>query len=469
MARQISDVLTEKSCLAAFLSVMLLAGLVLIYAVPPFGGFDEPFHWFRSLQVSRGVLLAPRLGDNDWGGAIDQHGVTYAYWFAEKFERGKPIVKADSRSMAQALAATTPQHKVVSFPSTASFAPTAYMPAAVAVFIARQFRRNPFIQTVYGRVAQLAMFCTLIGVAIWLLPSGRMAVLALATAPTVLHLATCFSADPVNIAVDLVFIAWCLRLHSYPATAFGFWQRTGMLWLTAVIGTLKPTYVPLVLLLVLIPPQHFRTSQGRWMFAATGMLLCLAIAAAWSGWYHFIPGIYWHSGANPAAALAFIADHPRATLGGMIHVITDNAAFYWRDATIRFGGHPAPFSFWAPAPLAWLELFGIASLAILSGNGERNWGGKNWHVAALCCVIALCITFLLLLSFRITYGPPDVSLVQGLQGRYFMPALLLLTLGVIYATPLSLPKARMPIFAVVFCVHLAVIACATRQYALLWQ
>jgi hypothetical protein len=193
------------------------------------------------------------------------------------------------------------------------------------------------------------------------------------------------------------------------------------------------------------------------------MALCGVTASIWAAIYHFIPGPYWHAGGDPAAALAFVKSHPIDTLSGMFHTIYDNLAFFWRGLSIRFGGGPAPYHFWAPSPFAWIELGLIAATSLLSGD-RRPYP----RITGLCALVAGLILGLLLLSFRLTYGPPGMRLVQGLQGRYFIPLVLLAALGIVYASPLSSPKGRMAGFGLLLCNHLAVCAYAVMQYRALW-
>ena len=41
---------------AAFLVIGALAGVLFILLTPPFGGADEPAHWYRAYQVSEGTF-----------------------------------------------------------------------------------------------------------------------------------------------------------------------------------------------------------------------------------------------------------------------------------------------------------------------------------------------------------------------------------------------------------------------------
>jgi len=453
---------TETRAAAAFIICMILTGLVLIRSVPPFAGFDEPYHWFRTLQISRGVLAAPRLGPNDWGGAIDRHGITFAYWFAEHFAAGKPTDQKSAAAESDALAASPPEHATISFPSSASFAPTAYLPTSVAVAIARNLHATPLTQVAVGRVAQLLTFAALVWAVVMLLPRGRLAVLAIMTMPTPLHLATSFSADPVNTGILCLFIAWCLRLRNDPKT-LGTAGRAALLGLAFLLGTLKITYLPAVLFLCLIPAHAFSRGRARAAFVVCGISLCLVTAVAWSAVYPFIPGPYWHAGGDPKMALDFIRTHPLDTLQGMFQTLYDKLGYFWRDCTVRFGGAPAPYNFSAPSPFAWVELGGIGAVSLLSG-GRRT----DPRIAGLCGLVAGAILASLLASFRIAYGPPDAGLVQGLQGRYFIPAVLLLALATVYASPLSSPKLRMAGLAMLLCNHVAVCATAVARYSVLW-
>ncbi len=175
---------TERSLLVVFLLEAFVVGLILCATVPPFGGLDEPWHWFRTLQVARGVAFAPRLGPNNWGGSIDLHDVDFAYWFAQRFGAQQPILKQDARAVSRALNAKPAENSVIGFPSTASFSPIAYLPAAVPLFAARHLHLEPLTQVAFGRLGQLCVYILLVAATVWTLPAGRLVAAAVLTMPT---------------------------------------------------------------------------------------------------------------------------------------------------------------------------------------------------------------------------------------------------------------------------------------------
>jgi len=55
--------------LATFLLLAIAAGVYLACVVPHFAGIDEPAHFYRSYQLSRGTLLPEKLGTQGFSGA----------------------------------------------------------------------------------------------------------------------------------------------------------------------------------------------------------------------------------------------------------------------------------------------------------------------------------------------------------------------------------------------------------------
>ena len=461
--REARRFVTERAVLIAFLIEAFVGGLALCATVPPFGGLDEPWHWFRSLQVSRGVVFAPRLGPNDWGGAIDSHDVTFAYWFAERFGKPPPVSKHDARTVSASLNAKPAENIVIGFPSTASFSPTAYLPAGVTLFAARHLHLAPLTQVATGRVGQLCSYILLVAATLLVLPAGRLVAAGLLTMPTLIHLASCFSSDPVNIGIVSLLTAACLRLHVDPTATLHGWRGPALFGLIVLTGTLKITYVPLSFLALLCPERCFPNRRSRLAFIGAAVAACWAVALSWTLHYDFVPGLYWHAGGDPKAALAFVARHPMLTLNGVYQLVYWAGWFLWTDMDVRFGGHATPFNFFAPSPLAALEAAGLLALASLSGVA-----GRHPRIVIACWTGMFVVTAAVLAAFRLAFGPPEVSTINGLQGRYFAVATLLGLLGLAYAVP-PVRNVRLAVSAFVFCSHAVGLAYGAGHYTTLWR
>ena len=460
---KIRRLLTERVLLAAFLLEAFIGGLALCATVPPFGGLDEPWHWFRTLQVARGIAFAPRLGPNNWGGSVDLHDVNLAYWFAQHYEKAKPISKQEARSLSASLNAKPAENAVIGFPSTASFSPIAYLPAAVPLFTARHLHLKPLTQVAFGRVGQLCIYILLVAITLWIFPAGRLVMAALLTMPTLVHLASCFSSDPVNFGMISLLIASCLRLHSDRASILQGWRGPALFGLVVMTGTLKITYLPLSFMILLAPARCFSSRRLRLLFVGSALAACWTLALSWNLHYNFNPGLYWHQGGDPKAALAFVVKHPILTLNGVYQMVYWNGWFLWTDMDVRFGGHAVPFNYFSPWPLPALEAVGLLTVALLSGVK-----GGYPRIVLACWISMAAVTILTLAAFRLNYGPPEVSTIFGLQGRYFVPAALLGLLGLVYVTP-PVRVAGLGPAALLLCTHAVSLAFGVDHYLTLWH
>ena len=79
---------------AAYLAVVLVASVMLVYRATPMTGLDETYHFRRALQVSEGGFLPRRLGPDAWGGKLDRHLLLLGDWFADALNGHRIITPA---------------------------------------------------------------------------------------------------------------------------------------------------------------------------------------------------------------------------------------------------------------------------------------------------------------------------------------------------------------------------------------
>lgn len=410
-----------------FLACIGVIGIMLAFRSPPMGGFDEPFHWRRALQLADLHPLATRLGPNDWGGRLDQRAMQLETAADQATASSSPMSIVGMRALSDRLAGQKPVLRMVSFPSTGSFSPVPYLPAAAGILVARALHLGLLAQLHAGRLGNLAAYLLLVWCVVRVLPVGRLAALALLTVPTAIHLAASFSADPLCNALPALLLACCLRLFLRPDPAPPRRWRTGLLLLVLLLGLLKPICFVLSALVLLVPASR--------AWRAGAIVGCLVVAMAWNLAYPFVPGLYWHTGADPHAALRAMLVAPWHGALVLARNGWNDGWFWWLDGWGRYGGGPGPYHFTVPEPLATLFLVALLALAAAERGSDRSRPGA----ALLLALLALAYLAALLLAFRIGYGPPRSDFIDGVQGRYLLlPELLLLL-----ALMLSLPKLRL--------------------------
>jgi uncharacterized membrane protein len=144
------------------------------------------------------------------------------------------------------------------FPTTASYPPLPYIPAALGLLIGRVGHFSLLSDMLAGRLSNLIIYLTLVAGVVFLLPYGRLCILAALTTPTALSLAASFSADPISIALPMMFTAICLRSALSPTRNLTRKYTFAIFILGASLGLLKLTCCVVSLVIFTLPSSLFR-------------------------------------------------------------------------------------------------------------------------------------------------------------------------------------------------------------------
>jgi len=445
------------------IAFFLVFGGFLLAMTPPYAGLDEPYHWQRVLQIAEGDLLAETLGPNSWGGPIDRAGYLHMLHYFELIQKHAPVDAARARALSDHLASWPPERQVVPFPSSASFAPLAYLPQAAFVAAARALKRGPLDQMHAGRLGNLAGYGAMIAAILWALPGARIAFLALALSPVALQSACTLSADPLNLTVPSLLLAlvWRYRDRGSP---LGRGERAGLLALSAALGLLKLTIAPFAGIVLFLPGGP----RSRLGFAGLCLAVAVGIAVLWNAAYPFLPGLYWGTGADPAAQVARLRAAPLEALQVFATTVRDYAWDWWRDGYGRYGGHPAPWSGYASTPWIMAALWVLPALALCDGARRRDPG-----IAGVTLLAAPAYVLLVLAAFWVGFTPVGSATVLGVQGRYFLLAQVLVALALAAASgswpPPSVRRGlRLGLFAAALALNGAVLVDVLTAWAALW-
>jgi uncharacterized membrane protein len=457
-----------RCALVLYFTVVAVLGTMLVFRATPMSGIDESYHFRRALQISEGHFLARTLGPNDWGGKLDRRLVAYEAWFDERRNGSRPSLASEAAAAEAAIMRTqVAGAALASFPSTASYPPVPYLPAALGLAFGRAIGLGLFGQVMAGRLGALAGWLGLLACVVRALPFGRFGALALLTMPAAIGVAASYSADPVTNGISCLFVALCLRWHLDEACVFGRWRKAGMLLLAACLGLLKLTCALLSISIILIPKRYFRTARQAWLFRLLGVTLAFGTAAIWNGHYHFVPGRYWGTGADPVTAVHLILQAPAHHAFLVAWNIQHAFYTYWSDAFSRFGNGPIPLWIWfngRTTEVAVLVAFGLA-LSELRGDARSRKAGAL--VALLGCAYAVETV----LAFKIGFSRPEATIIEGVQGRYWILPYALAYLGTVACLPGArrLAVATLPCVLVWLFIDVHFVLAASKLYATNWH
>ena len=379
---------------------------------PPFMVPDEQTHLFRAYQIAEGDLIADNNNGRAGGVLPRSIGSADSAFWQLRFDSDR---KLDPKTILDALhePLESGDRKFIDFNNTAVFSPLLYLPQALAIAVAIPLELSPIGMMYLGRLANLLFVVVLIFLAIRVAPVFKRVILLIALMPMSIFLMASLSADGMTIAISLLFTALVLR-STITVDGVDQW----LLLCAAAMGLCKPTYMVITILAFIIPPAKTGMSPRKWLQAA--LIPATSLAAA-GGWAILIRDVYapihWVDNVNPAAQAAYIMDIP-------LRYITDVFLYYsasWYGGVETMIGRLGWLDTYLPGWF-WTTYAVLLVLFALS-DGDSNFRLSVWQrVISLGTVIVGIVS--VTTAVYICCNPLRGDVVQGIQGRYFIPFLL---------------------------------------------
>jgi uncharacterized membrane protein len=395
-------------------------GLILAGFNPPFQTPDEPLHFFRATHISQGQLVL-ETQDGQSGMHIPKNSLLTGLQLLNYFSNPD---RATVEGNLQYLLNLPPGRHESSFILTYSlYSPLTYLPPALGVTAGRMLNLSWFKSMYLGRLASLLAWLGLMYLAVRITPIGRWLFVLLALTPMTLYQVSSLSADGLTISLAFVFVAGVLRLaldeEAVTPAAIG-----GVLLAGILLALCKQPYAVLLLLFFLIPPRHLGGTRRYLLFFG---LLCLAGIGMMGLWLYSIRSVY----------AAFETAH-----GGKLAILMEPlryAGIVW-ETTCRYGlellsGYVGTLG-WHNLPLpAWLVLLHLLMLAGYAlTDATPGYALCLWRRALLLGVWLLA-ALVIYTSLYASWTPPGSPVIEGLQGRYFIPIAMLPALLLYRQTP----------------------------------
>jgi uncharacterized membrane protein len=394
-----------------FLPLAWIFGTLFALITPPFQVPDEFQHFYRAYQVSEGRLTAYRQ-NGEVGGDLPISLKTFSerVWGNHPFD---PSSKADIRNVwaARTIPLQSRTRDFFVFGNVSWHSPTNYFPQAAAIAVARRIGLGPMGIFYAGRLGNLFGWSLLVYFSLRLIPILDWTILLLALTPMSLAQAASLSADATVNGVCFLFVAAAMRC----AMMDGFIRKTHLIGLTlcgAAVALAKTAYLPLTILFLLIPERRF-SSRGRyWAAFASFMLICLATIAGWS-LCTFGSESYSMTDVSPRRQLIYMLHHPFLMLHMEVGMLL--AVPFISSIIGQLGWHE--IKLWFPLTAAY---FGVVFWTTrIAGWPDRTMTMRQRIVLVAAAVGCWVAVFSLI---YLTFTPVGGRSINGLQGRYMIPA-----------------------------------------------
>ena len=308
-----------------------------------------------------------------------------------------------------------------------------YLPAVLGTTLARLLGFGSIAMLMLARWCNLAFFAVCVWWCMKKLPFGKMALAVIALFPMTIQQCNSFSYDAVITSILFLFSTYiiCMTYEDKPikiSDAAIVSVLSGLL----VYGK-SGVYLPVCLAALLIPTKKFGCLWKK--LAAAGSLMGIAMLSYInrnSGTVTQVMATTAETSAVGATAgnavsmgytVGFFLQNPWKLIQMLCNTVADKSEFYLESIVGQKMG-------WVEIEISRVIFVGFLVLfmiSMLKVRGEKQYvtSGQKWWISIVCLLSAGMI----LMGMLLTWTPYGHVSIEGVQGRYFTPLLLLLSLA----------------------------------------
>ncbi|HEY9810329.1 MAG TPA: DUF2142 domain-containing protein [Halomicronema sp.] len=413
-----------------FSLIAIIFGTLYLLITPPFQVADEYQHYFRSYEVSELTLISQKKITDCYrihtfkpaslcvGGTLPLGVFLTAKNSSSVDIRFHPEKKQNPDDLLGLLKyRLNPKNRLfVSFPNTAIYSPIPYFPQALGMAMGRILQKPPIVLIYLGRLSNLLTWTSLIYLTIKIIPFYKWLIFLLALTPMSLFQASSLSADAFTNGISFLFIATIL---SFTFAPFKFLKTKNILILgilAILLGLSKSAYFSLLFLFLIIPISKLETPRKYWTTFALLLTTSLTSVVGWSILVKKALYVPLNSIAQvyPNQQLSHIFNHPLEFINTLVNSILTYGQYGIEQFIGRLG--------WLDTVLPpFLITFYTILLLIVSITSYHKQILLSVWQKAIFLLILILNALLIATALYLTWTPVGAKLIEGVQGRYFLP------------------------------------------------
>lgn len=408
-----------------FLVASISLGIIYMFATPLFKGHDEQYHWYKSYAISLGQFRATPNEDGVLGDYLPR-------MVNEVFETQGFFTQINYKTSIAAwkysINDTEENNNQFTYNApTAVYSPVQMLPQAVGILISRAIGLDTYSQGMFGRFGNLCFYIIMGYLAIKCIPTKKYFLTAFLLSPKIMYLSSTMSGDIFTNSIIIFFISYVLKLR-YDKKIIAKRSLILLLTLAFCVAICKTIYLPICFLVLILPRECFKNKQTKIIFIGITIILSLVTSL---GWIRLSNSISFESDLDtlPSQQIKYIKEHPISFVGVLIRGVCDNFIFWTEDIV---GGYMEWGSAFTQPEIISVIMYILFALAILNEElDEKNSKLKVWEQVLMAIMILVVIAGALTAMY-INWTPLHDRVggldIIGVQGRYFVPIVILVAL-----------------------------------------
>ena len=387
--------------------------LILAFSFLPFYLFafpqdqipDEINDYNRSLEISIGRLTSESRGESGAGRELSTN-IDKVFDSNSSYEDTLSVIDVGLNN----------KTKFYNFANKALYSFASYIPQTIGVTFGRLLNTSIMAQIYLGRVFNYLLFVILAYFSIKYLPFKKELALFIFLLPITMQEAVSLSPDAMTIGVSALFISMVLNFKLNKDKIISNKELLLLAILSIALALCKIVYLPLCLLLFLIPNSCFKSKKQRYVYIILTILITTIINLIWLS----TSSVYleaFHHRSNSSLQLEYILSNPLKFIATIINTL-DTYMFNYLGTMV--GSLLGPLNISTSMPIVICSLGILTSLVIY--NKKKFFLNRKEQLFVLFIVFSTIL--LIFTSLYLQWTSVGNSLVEGIQGRYFLPLLL---------------------------------------------
>ena len=399
-----------------FLIIAIPLGIAYMVAIPLGKIPDEEIHIRKAVAIAQGNLFSTVSADGsaneemekNISGAISQAN-NNSYENAFKWANIK-----DSGEKAS-----------MWYSTMALYAPVCHLPQALGVLIARIFGANMFFQAYNARVMNFMVAVSLIYFAIKNMPIKKEFLMFIALSPISMNELVSISSDALTIAISMFWVSYIFKLkYDESISIISTKAKLFLIVLAIIVSTCKIVYIPLCILLVIIPKEKFGTIKNKCIWASVIIGVSTMLNLLWLTYAsRFL--IPFNPGVDSKQQVIFILTHPIS----YFLILFRTCAIYTPSYIQGLCG-----TLLSELNVNCSGVFIYTVIPFMFLTCIVNYDSKEVNVDRFTKIISLLIAIIIILLIYtaeyVQWTPYKNSEIWGVQSRYFIPILILLAVTI---------------------------------------
>lgn len=392
-----------------FLIIAIPIGLLFMFLIPLGQIPDDSSHFARAYAITEGYLVSP-VDDNNCGYApMPKKVITVSTYNGEK-RLEKNLTNIGAKYDDEIIN--------TSFTNTSIYSFIVYIPQATGIIVGRILHLPISLIAYLGRLFNFIVYLILVYYSIKLLPFLKKYAVFVALIPIAMQEATSLSSDGLTMGISCFLISYILHLKYTKTDKITKKEYLILAVATIVCSLCKIVYFPLVLLIYILPSEIFKSKKEKIIKLSFIVLLCLIINGAWTIYAtRYLAEV--KPGINSPEQFKYVISDPFNYVKIIIRTIKKEVLEYVYE---MLGGRLGLLNVSTKSYYPKLSIVLMLFLMLTNRLTKRK---ISYFVKYLSLIIVIAVIGLIFSSLYVQWTPLKNVIIEGVQGRYFIPILLL--------------------------------------------